>query len=186
MFMGFLVAGFVILLVVVFWLIASYNGLVRSKNFAENGWAQIDVQLKRRHDLIPNLVESVKGAMNFEKETLEKVIQARNQAIGSATPSEKGQAEAKLTSALSGFFGLVESYPDLKATTNIGQLQEELAATEGKITMARQYYNDTVTDYNTKLQVFPSSLVAQFGSFQRKELFELENPAEREPVKVQF
>ena len=184
--MPFIIAGFVVLLLLVVWLIASYNGLVRAKNFAENAWAQIDVQLKRRYDLIPNVVESVKGAMNFEKETLERVIQARNQAIGSNGPAEKGQAEAKLTSALSGFFGLVENYPDLKATTNIGQLQEELATTEGKISMARQYYNDTVTDFNTKLQVFPTSLVAQLGSFQRKELFELEDATQREAVKVQF
>lgn len=177
---------FVILVVLVAWMIAIYNRLVSMRQLTLNAWAQIDVQTKRRYDLIPNLVETVKGMMSHEKDTLERVIQARNQAIKADSPAAKGQAEGQLTAALGGFFGLVEAYPDIKADTNMLQLQEELRETESKISFARQYYNDVVTSYNTMLETFPSSIVAGVGSFKPRERFEVENPAEREAVKVQF
>ncbi len=180
------VIGFVILVVLVAWMISIYNRLVAMRQLTLNAWAQIDVQTKRRYDLIPNLVETVKGMMSHERDTLERVIQARNQALSADSPGEKGQAEGRLNAALGGFFGLVESYPDLKADTNMVQLQDELRETESKISFARQYYNDTVTSYNTMLETFPSSLVAGMGSFKPRERFEIENPIEREAVKVQF
>ncbi len=184
--MGFLVAIFVILVIGVVWFIAMYNRLVASRQLTMNAWSQIDVQTKRRYDLIPNLVETVKGMMAHEKDTLERVIAARNQAVGAHGVAEKGKAEGALTAALGGFFGLVENYPDLKANTNMMELQSELRETESKITFARQYYNDVVTSYNTMLETFPSSIIAGMGSFKSRELFEIENPIERDPVKVQF
>ena len=185
--MGPLLIGmFLVLVIILVVFIGMYNSLVSLRQQTMNAWAQIDVQLKRRYDLIPNLVESVKGIMNFEKETLERVIQARNQAVGATSVNDKARAEGALTGALTGFFGLVESYPDLKSNTNTIELQEELRGTESKISFARQYYNDVVTAYNTKLQTFPSSIVAGFGKFQPRDLFELENPVEREPVQVKF
>ncbi len=149
----------------IFWFIGAYNGLIALKNQTLNAWKQIDVQLKRRHDLIPNLIETVKGAMNFEKETLEAVVSARNKAISAvATAGPQNvagiaQAEGQLTGALSRLLAVVEAYPDLKATANVGQLQEELTSTENKISFARQLYNDTATQYNTKQQQFPTNLV---------------------------
>ncbi len=172
--------------VLVFWAIAAYNGLVSDRRQTMNAWAQIDVQLKRRYDLIPNLVETVKGYMKFEQDTLEKVIQARNRAVSATTVKDKASAETAVASALTGFFALAEAYPDLKANENMIQLQEELRSTENKISFARQYYNDIVTSYNTKLETFPSSIIAGMGNFQPKDLFELEEPAAREPVKVSF
>lgn len=151
-----------------------------------NAWAQIDVQLKRRYDLIPNLVETVKGYMSHEQDTLEKVIKARNQAMSAEGVNEKSVAEGALSSALTGFFGLAEAYPDLKANTNMIELQEELRGTENKISMARQYYNDVVTAYNTKIETFPSSIVAGLAHAEPRDLFELETTAERQPVKVDF
>jgi LemA protein len=151
-----------------------------------NAWGQIDVQLKRRYDLIPNLVETVKGYMAHEKETLERVIQARNQALGATTVAEKAQAEGMVAKALSGLFALSESYPQLRASENMQQLQEELTGTENKIAFSRQYYNDVVTAYNTKIQQFPSSILANMGGFKMRELFEIESPAVRESVKVDF
>ncbi len=154
-----------LLVVVVGWLIGAYNGLVSLKNQTLNAFKQIDVQLKRRHDLIPNLVNAVKGAMDFEKSTLEAVIQARNQAVkvnaaGPEAIKQISQAENALSSALSRLMVVVEQYPQLKATANIGQLQEELTSTENKVSFARQLYNDTATQYNTKQQQFPTNLVA--------------------------
>ncbi|MBX3109866.1 MAG: LemA family protein [Fimbriimonadaceae bacterium] len=184
--MGGLIAVFVFVAVLVAVFIAMYNGLVRLRQQTMNAWAQIDVQLKRRYDLIPNLVETVKGYMAHEQGTLEKVIQARNMAMNATGVSEKGKAEGALAGALTGIFGLAEAYPDLKANSNMIQLQEELRETESKISFSRQYYNDVVTEYNTKLETFPSSIVAGIGSFQARELFELTEPAEREPVKVKF
>ncbi len=180
----FIVLGAVFLLVLYF--IGIYNGLVRARNEAKNGWAQIDVQLKRRHDLIPNLVETAKGYMKHEAETLEKVVAARNQAVGAANqgPAAVGKAEGALGAALTGFFGLVESYPDLKANTNFLALQEELASTENRIGFARQAYNDAATRYNNKREVFPANLIS--GSFEEAELFEVEVAAEREVPKVDF
>jgi LemA protein len=176
----------IVAVVAVVWLIAAYNGLVSDRRQTMNAWAQIDVQLKRRYDLIPNLVETVKGYMKHEQDTLEKVIQARNRAVAAQSVHDKATAETAVASALTGFFALAEAYPELRSNENMMQLQEELRSTENKISFARQYYNDIVTSYNTKLEAFPTNILAGMGSFSPKELFELEEPAAREPVKVQF
>ncbi|MCE2765926.1 MAG: LemA family protein [Fimbriimonadaceae bacterium] len=176
----------IIPLLVVFGLISMYNGLVAMRRDCDNALSQIDVQLKRRYDLIPNLVETVKGYMKFESETLEKVIQARNLALGARTVSEKSNADAAVTSALNGFFAVSEAYPDLKSSSNMLSLQEELKSTENKVSFARQYYNDSVTRLNTKIEQFPSSILAGMGGFKAKELFVLEEPEARQAVKVQF
>ena len=175
-----------IVAIVVIGAIAIYNGLVRSKQQTTNAWAQIDVQLKRRYDLIPNLVETVKGYMKFEQETLQKVIDARSSAMNARGVADKAQAENALTQALGGFFAVAEAYPDLKASANMAQLQEELRSTENKIAYARQFYNDSVMEYNTKLQQFPSNIFAGMFNFKPAELFEITEPQEREPVKVSF
>jgi LemA protein len=182
----------VILAALAFWVIGAYNGLVALKNQVANAWKQIDVQLKRRHDLIPNLVNTVKGAMQFERDTLEAVISARNKAIavqsagGPAGPSvgQTAAAETQLSGALGKLFAVVEAYPDLKATGNVAQLQEELTSTENKIAFARQLYNDTATEYNTKQQQFPTSLVAGLAGAKNAELWEITDAAERENVNV--
>jgi len=166
--------------------IGIYNGLIRLRNRSDNAWAQVDVQLRRRYDLIPNLVETVKGYAAHEKETFQKVTEARAQAINAGTVAEQGKAENMLTGALKSLFAVVESYPDLKANQNFLMLQEELAGTEGKIAYARQFYNDTVMKFNTKQQVFPSNIVAGMFNFQEKEYFEIEEPEAKEPVKVEF
>ncbi len=175
-----------LLIVILFASIGVYNQLVSLRQQTANAWGQIDVQLKRRYDLIPNLVETVKGYMKFEQETLEKVIQARNLAIGAKSVSEKAAAEGAVTSSLNGLFAIAEQYPDLKANQNMLSLQEELKSTENKIAFSRQYYNDIVTSYNTKLETFPSSIFATAGGFKPRDLFELDDPAAREAVKVQF
>ena len=174
----------IVVVVVIAWWISAYNGLVSLKNQTLNAFKQIDVQLKRRHDLIPNLVNAVRGAMDFEKSTLEAVIEARNQAvkINAAGPDaikQISQAENSLSSALSRLMVVVEQYPQLKATGNIGQLQEELTSTENKVAFARQLYNDTATAYNTKQQQFPSSLVAGLAKAQPADLWEIEDQAEK-------
>ena len=179
----------VVLALVLFWLVSAYNGLVNLKNQVLNAWKQIDVQLKRRHDLIPNLVSTVKGAMQFERETLEAVVAARNQAIKvqqapGAHVSETAAAEAQLTGALGRLLAVVEAYPDLKATGNVAQLQEELTSTENKIAFARQLYNDTATQYNTKQQQFPTNLLAGMASASPAELWEITDEAERAVPKV--
>jgi len=174
----------VVLVVLVFWVIGAYNGLIALKNRVLNAWKQIDVQLKRRHDLIPNLIESVKGAMNFERETLEAVISARNKAIGAQGVAATAKAEGELTQALGRLFALTEAYPDLKATGNIAQLQEELTSTENKLAFARQLYNDEATNYNTKQMQFPTNLVAGLAKATPAELWEIEDPAERAVPKV--
>src|SRR5687768_8762961 len=168
----------------IFWLIGAYNGLIGLKNQVANAWKQIDVQLKRRHDLIPNLVNTVKGAMQFERETLEAVVAARNQAIKvqqqpGAHVGATAAAETQLTGALGRLLAVVEAYPDLKATGNVAQLQEELTSTENKIAFARQLYNDTATQYNTKQQQFPTNLVAGMAGASPAELWEITNDAER-------
>ena len=180
-----------IVVVVVVWAISAYNKLIQLKGDTINAWKQIDVQLKRRHDLIPNLVEAVKGAMEFEKETLEAVIQARNQAVNiqaGASPTGGVQAlasaEAALGAALSRFNLVVERYPDLKATTNVGQLQEELTSTENRVAFARQLYNDTATVYNVKQQQFPWNMIAGFARCEQVELWEITDEKEREVPKV--
>ena len=181
----------VLLIGAALWAIGAYNTLIRLKGETLNAWKQIDVQLKRRHDLIPNLVNAVKGAMDFEKDTLEAVIQARNQAVkiqAGAGPTggvkELAAAEAALSNALSGFNLVVERYPDLKATTNVGQLQEELTSTENRVSFARQHYNDSATTYNVKQQQFPWNLIAGFAKAEQVELWEITDEAEREVPKV--
>lgn len=182
--MLYLIVG--ILVLILFGAIAIYNGLVSARQQANNAWAQVEVQLKRRYDLIPNLVETVKGYMAHEKDTLERVIQARNMGMQAKTVGEKATAEAAIGSALTGIFGIAEAYPELKANQNMIALQEELTQTENKISFARQYYNDVATSYNTKTETFPSSLFAASGGFKPRELFMVEEPTQREPVKVQF
>ena len=179
----------VLIVIVGLWVIAAYNGLISLKNQTVNAFKQIDVQLKRRHDLIPNLVNAVKGAMDFERSTLEAVIQARNQAVkvnasGPENVKQISQAENALSGALSRLLVTVERYPQLKATGNIGQLQEELSSTENRIAFARQLYNDTGTQYNTKQQQFPTSLVAGLAKAQPSELWEIEDEGERAVPKV--
>jgi LemA protein len=169
----------VVVVGVVVWVIAAYNGLVYLKNQVLNAWKQIDVQLKRRHDLIPNLVNTVKGAMEFERSTLEAVIAARNRAVSATGVKETAQAEGQLSQALGRLFALTEAYPDLKATGNVVQLQEELTSTENKIGFARQLYNDVATQYNTKQMQFPTNLVAGLASASPAELWEIEDGAER-------
>src|SRR5881296_3614885 len=176
-------AFLIVLVVVGAWLVAAYNGLIALKNQTLNAFKQIDVQLKRRHDLIPNLVNAVKGAMEFERSTLEAVIQARNQAVKVNATGPEGikqisQAENALSSALQRLMVVVEQYPQLKATGNIGQLQEELTSTENKVAFARQLYNDTATQYNTKQQ-FPTNFVAGLARAQPADLWEIEDQAER-------
>lgn len=171
---------------IVLWVIAIYNALVRMRNEIENAWAQIDVQLKRRHDLIPNLVETVKGYAKHERETLEKVIQARNMAQSAPNMAARAEAENMLTGALKSLFALAESYPDLKANQNFMALQEELTSTENKVAFARQFLNDRVLAYNTKIQSFPDNLVASNLGFTRREFFELKEPSEREAPRVAF
>jgi LemA protein len=177
-----------VVVVIGLFLMVQYNALVRVKNRIENGWAQIDVQLKRRYDLIPNLVETVKGYATHERETLERVIQARNTALSAMTGSgiaERGQAEAGLTGTLKSLFALGEAYPDLKASANFAALQEELAGTEGKIAYARQYYNDEVRAYNTRIESFPSNLIAKRFGFREREYFQADDES-RGPVQVRF
>lgn len=185
------------LVVVLMWAIGIYNGLVALRNRFKNAFAQIDVQLKRRYDLIPNLVETAKGYMQHERQTLEAVIQARNQAAAAgqkaaANPGDPAAmqqlsgAEGALTGALGRLFAVAEAYPDLKANQNMLALQEELTSTENKIAFARQAFNDAVMAYNTKRESFPDMLVANFGGFQPAQLFEIEAPAQREAPKVSF
>ncbi|HOJ92989.1 MAG TPA: LemA family protein [Dictyoglomaceae bacterium] len=172
---------FIVLLVIVI-----YNRLVTYRNRVENAWAQIDVQLKRRFDLIPNLVETVKGYASHEKEIFDKIAMYRSQMMGAKTPGEAAQANEGLTSALKTLFAVVENYPELKANQNFIMLQEELSGTESKIAYARQFYNDTVMIYNQSLQVFPNSIIANLFGFEPKEYFEVEAPEERKAVKVDF
>jgi LemA protein len=178
----FLFLALVAILVV--WVILKYNGLVVLRNQTQNAWKQIDVQLKRRHDLIPNLVNTVRGYMQYEQETLEKVIQARNAAAHATGIADAAAKENALTGALSHLFALAESYPDLKANENVGQLQEELSSTENKVGFARQFYNDIATKFNIAQQVFPGNVVAGLFRFQPVELFEVTEAVEREVPKV--
>ena len=193
---GLVVMGTIVLLFF-FYLVSLYNNLVSLKNRFKNAFAQIDVQLKRRYELIPNLVETAKGYMKHEKETLDAVIRARNTAFSAgqqaaANPDDPNAiqnlstAEMALAGSLNKFIGLAEAYPDLKANQNMLSLQEELTSTENKVSFARQAFNDAVASYNIACESFPSSLVAGFGRFVPAQLFEITAPAEREAVKVQF
>ena len=174
----------VVVAVLVFWMIGAYNGLITLKNQVLNAWKQIDVQLKRRHDLIPNLVNTVKGAMDFERGTLEAVISARNKAVSATSVKETARAEGELTQALGRLFALTEAYPELKTNANILSLQEELTSTENKVGFARQHYNDVATTYNTKQSTFPTMLVAGIAKASPAELWEIEDAAERAVPKV--
>jgi LemA protein len=179
-----IIIGLIALLVIVG--IVTYNGLIRSRNQLENAWSQIDVQLKRRIDLIPNLLETVKGYAAHERETLDAVIKARNAAIAApSTPGAQAEADTALTASLKQVFALSEAYPDLKANTNFLALQEELTATEGRVAYSRQFYNDSVLNYNNKLQQFPTVIFANILKFQKREYFEADAAA-REVPRVQF
>ena len=180
------IIGLVVVAALVLYAIASYNGLIRGRNQVENAWSQIDVQLKRRIDLIPNLVETVKAYAAHEKTTLEAVINARNAAMAApSTPHGQAEADNMMTGALRQMFALGEAYPDLKANANFLALQEELSATEGRVAYARQFYNDSVLGYNNKLQAFPTVFFARMLKFEKREYFETDEAA-REVPKVQF
>ncbi|MDE5539026.1 MAG: LemA family protein, partial [Bacilli bacterium] len=161
----------VVVVVLILWVIATYNSLVSLRNRVRDAWSQIDVQLKRRFDLIPNLVETIKGYTKHESETLESVIKARNTYLSATLPEDQMKADGELTKAVSKLFALSEAYPDLKANTNFISLQQELNEAENKIAISRQFYNDTVTMYNTKLQVFPSNIIAGMFNFKPRDLF---------------
>ena len=183
------IGGCLTLLVVIavvgaIWAIWRYNNLISLRNQVGNGWKQIDVQLKRRHDLIPNLVAAVKGEMQFEQDTLEKVIQARNSAVGARGVADAADKENTLTQTLSRLFALAENYPILKANEQVKTLMEELSSTENRIGFARQFYNDIATRYNTAQQLFPDNLIAQTFHFQPVELYEIKDEAERAVPKV--
>jgi LemA protein len=180
---GIVVGAIVLLIVIV--LVFMYNGLVRLRNRIDNAWSQIDVQLKRRYDLIPNLVESVKGYAAHEKSVLEGVTQARSNAINAQGPAEQAQAENVLSGALKSLFAVAEAYPDLKANQNFLNLQEELTSTEDRIAYSRQFYNDSVLSYNNRIQTVPSSVIAGMFNFEKREYFE-GDPEATGPVKVEF
>ena len=172
--------------VLVLWFVSVYNGLVRLRNQVDNAWAQIDVQLKRRHDLIPNLLNTVKGYMAHERDPLEAIVKARTAAMAAQGPAQAGPAEAQLTGALRGLMVNVERYPELKASANFLALQEELSSTENKISFARQAYNDAVTTYNTRIQSIPENLIAGPAGFRPRDLFEVKDEAERAVPEVKF
>lgn len=182
----YIIIGIIVLLVIIF--VVMYNGLVTASQRVLEAWADIDVQLKRRYDLIPNLVNTVKGSANFETSTLEKVVEARGKAMNAGTTQEHAEAENMLTGALKSIFALAESYPDLKSNQNFLSLQSELSDTENKIQAARRFYNSTVMAYNTKIQTVPTNMVAKMFTFTEKEFFELAEgeQAARNPVEVKF
>jgi len=176
----------VVLVLLIAFVIGAYNALIRFRNQVDNSWSQIDVQLKRRHDLIPNLVETAKGYMKHERGTFEAITNARSQAMGAKSVSDASKTEGALGEALSKFMLVVENYPDLKANQNFLAVQEELTSTENKISFARQSYNDQVLFFNNKIQMFPSNIVANVFNFGKRDFFELEVAAEREVPKVSF
>lgn len=175
-----------IIAAVVFFVISMYNSLIQLRNQVKNAWAQIDVQLKRRHDLIPNLLETVKGYMNHERETLQNITNARANAMSAVSVTDKAKAEGQLTDAMTKFNIAVENYPDLKANQNFLALQEELSSTENKISFSRQNYNDQVLHYNNKIEMFPSNILANMFSFAKEAFFEVEDKSERAVPKVSF
>lgn len=182
--MTFILIGIVAVLVL--WVVGAFNGLVVARNRVKESWSDIDVQLKRRYDLIPNLVETVKGYASHEKSALEAVISARAKAMGAGTVAEHGQAENMLSGALKNLFALSEAYPDLKASANFVELQKELTDTEDKIQAARRFYNSNVLNMNNKVEQVPTNIIANMFGFKKEPFFELGSPAERENVKVQF
>src|SRR5512137_653962 len=182
--------AFVLLLVIIgavaIMTVGMYNSLVTLRNRCDNGWSQIDVQLRRRYDLIPNLVETVKAYAKHEREVFEKVTQARAAAVNAQTVKEQGQADNVLTGALKSLFAVAENYPELKANQNFLMLQEELAGTESKVAYARQFYNDTVMKFNMRQQVFPSNIIANMFGFKPRDYYQIEEAVAKGPVKVQF
>jgi len=176
----------VIVVFIILFVVAIYNSLIRLRNQVDNAWSQIDVQLKRRHDLIPNLVETAKGYMKHERETFETITEARSKAMGAKNVSEASQAEGQLSDALGNFLLVVENYPDLKANQNFLALQEELTGTENKIAFARQSYNDQVLFCNNKIQMFPSNIIANSFGFGKRDFFEVKTAAERQTPEVSF
>ncbi|MBU1319537.1 MAG: LemA family protein [candidate division Zixibacteria bacterium] len=182
---GFIVLVAIVAIVVMF-VVGIYNSLVRLRNQVKNAWSQIDVQLKRRHDLIPNLVETAKGYMKHERGTLEGITNARSRAMSAESVGDKARAEGELSGAMSKFFLVVENYPDLKANQNFLAVQEELTSTENKIAFSRQAYNDQVLFFNNKIQMFPSNMIAGMFNFKVAEFFELEDKGERDVPKVDF
>ncbi len=181
---AYIIIGIIVLALI--WFVAVYNGLVRLKNRVEEAWSDIDVQLKRRYDLIPNLVETVKGYAKHEKELFENVTKARSQAMNAQDPHAKAEAENMLSSTLKSLFAVSENYPELKASDNFAKLQDELSDTENKIQAARRFYNGQVRDFNTKIQLFPTNLIAGMLGFVEREFFEVDDASERENVKVSF
>ncbi len=176
-------AGLILILIVaalLVWAIASYNRLVSLRNQTQNGWRQIDVQLKRRHDLIPNLVNAVRGAMDFERDTLTAVMEARSKALTATSPSDAARKEGELTQAVGRLLAVAENYPNLKSNENVRALQEELASTENKVGFARQFYNDIATQFNTAQQVFPTAIFASMFGFKPAELFEIADAHDRD------
>ena len=184
--MTILIIVLVIVALIVIFFVSNYNSLVRFRNQVKNAWSQIDVQLKRRHDLIPNLIETVKGYMTHEKETLENITKARSEAMKANSVGDVAKAESNLSNAMGQFYVVVENYPDLKANQNFLALQEELTSTENKISFSRQNYNDQVLFYNNKIEMFPSNIIAGMFNFTKDEFFEVEDEAERNAPKVQF
>jgi len=182
----YLVVIFIILVALGVWIVIIYNGLIKLKVRTNEAWSDIDVQLKRRYDLIPNLINTVKGYATHEKELFEKVTQARANAMNAQNPEEKGQAENMLSGTLKSLFAVSENYPDLKANENFLELQRELSDTENKIQASRRFYNGNVRDLNTKIQVFPDSIVAGMLKIEKREFFEIENEKEKEAPKVEF
>ncbi len=180
-----IVVAILVVLLILF-VIGIYNALIRLRNQVDNAWSQIDVQLKRRHDLIPNLVETAKGYMKHERGTFEAITNARSQAMGAKTVADASKAEGALGEALSKFMLVVENYPDLKANQNFLAVQEELTSTENKISFARQSYNDQTLFFNNKIQMFPSNIIANMFKFTKRDFFEIEVAAEREVPKVSF
>ena len=182
--MGWIILAIVVIIVIA--VIAMYNGLVQARIKVDNAWSQIDVQLQRRFDLIPNFVETVKGYMTHEKETFEKITSLRSSWANAGSISEKAQLDGELSTALKTIMAVSESYPELKANQNFSELSEELRNTENKISFSRQFYNDTVTMYNTKLEVFPSNIIAGMFNFKPRDLFKAESDEARKNVKVDF
>jgi LemA protein len=176
----------IIVLAVIGYFIGLYNTLVRMRNQIRNAWSQIDVQLKRRHDLIPNLLETVKGYMQHERETLESVVEARAKAVNASGVAQTAEAEGMLNSALDKLLAIVENYPNLKADQSFATLQEELSSTENRIAFARQYYNDSVLNFNNRVEIFPSNMVAGLMKISKEKYFEVESAAERNVPKVSF
>ena len=184
--MNFLLVLTGLLALIGLWVVLTNNSFIRARNKVDEAWSGIDVQLKRRHDLVPNLVETVRGYAEHESQTLEGVTEARRRAVDADGPEESARAEAKLTSALGSINALAESYPQLQAADNFRRLQAELAEIEDEIQAARRIYNSNVQDYNTKIQIFPNPIVANQGGFEEREFFEIEDASEREPVAVSF